>query len=450
MAAATITAKLVRSGLDVAVSHLPDDVVRLATLCLLDYAGVALAGVSDPAARILREQAVEEGRGPCAVIGHSARLSATQAALVNGTAGHALDYDDVHMSLPGHVSVTVLPAVLALAEARDLPPREVIAAFVGGFETACRIGLLVAPGHYARGFHATATIGSFAAALACAHLLRLDEARTVHALGIAGAQAAGLKAQFGTMCKPLHAGKAAQNGVLAALLAERGFEACADILGGSQAFAEAMSDDVNPEAALAPPPAGFHLRDNLFKFHASCYGTHGLIEAVRKLRERGVTESNVAVLTARVGSVNDKMCNIPAPRSSTEAKFSLRLMGAYALRGIDTARLDAFEEATIAAPEIVRLRDRISIVPEQALTMTQAVVTARLADGREETAEHDASSPERDLDRLARRLRQKFLALAAPVQGDAQAAQLADTMMNFAALPVAGTLMRGLAAVRAA
>jgi 2-methylcitrate dehydratase PrpD len=436
MTSATITAELVRRGLAVKFSALPDDLVTLATLCLLDYAGVALAGLTDPSARILREQAIDDGHGPCSLIGHPARLSASQAALANGTAGHALDYDDVHMSLPGHVSVAILPAILALAEARCLSPNDVIASFVAGYETGCRIGILVAPDHYARGFHATATVGSFASALACAHLLRLNEQRTVYALGIAGAQAAGLKAQFGTMCKPLHAGKAAQNGVLAALLAERGMDSAPDILGGSQAFAKAMSSDFNSDAALETAPNEFHLRDNLFKFHASCYGTHGIIEAVRKLRGGGVNDiARLASVTARVGAVNDRMCNIQTPRTSAEAKFSLRLMAAYAFNDIDTARLDAFGDSNMVDPRIDLVRDKIRIVPEQELTMTQAFVTAQLDDGTKLNADHDASLPERDLEMLKVRLRQKFMGLAAPALGEMPAAAIAESIERFVALP---------------
>jgi 2-methylcitrate dehydratase PrpD len=434
MLEAGITAELVRRGLDVSFAALPDDVVTLSELCLLDYAGVTLAGVSDPSALILREQMIAEGSGACSLVGHPAKLSASDAALVNGTAGHALDYDDVHMALPGHITVAVLPAVLALAEARGARPQDVVAGFVAGYETACRIGLLVAPGHYSRGFHATSTVGSFGAALACAHLLRLDERRTAHALAIAGAQTAGFKAQFGTMCKPLHAGKAAQNGVMAALLAERGFEGALDILGHAQGFARATSGDFQTDAALAPPPNGFHLRDNLFKFHASCYGTHGLIEAVRMLKA-GVAETDeVDSISVRVGAVNDTMCNIAHPRTSTEAKFSMRLMGAYAFRGIDTARLDAFDEAQISDPRVDALREKIVIVPETGLTLTQAAATAKLSNGAEIRAEHDASLPERDVGKLATRLRQKFTALAEPVQGTARARLTAENIEKFAAL----------------
>src|SRR5260370_8077118 len=127
------------------------------------------------------------------------------------------------MAMPGHPSVAILPGLLALAELRPSSGREVIPAFAAGYETACRIGAALQPGHYNLGFHSTGTVGAFGAAAACARLLGLDSEATAMAFGIAGTQAAGLKSQFGTMCKPLHAGKAAQNGLLAARLAARGF-----------------------------------------------------------------------------------------------------------------------------------------------------------------------------------------------------------------------------------
>jgi 2-methylcitrate dehydratase PrpD len=446
MSEESVTARLVRRGLEVQYAELPNDLIRLAALCVLDYAGVTLAGTSDPAARILRQEIVGAERGPCVIVGCPDRTTPSQAALINGTAGHALDYDDVHMALPGHVSVTILPAILALAEARDLSPKRIVASFVAGYETACRIGQLVAPGHYARGFHATATIGSFGAAMACAHLLGLDETRASHALAIAGAQGAGLKAQFGTMCKALHAGKAAQNGIFAALLAERGFEGSTDILGASQGFGDAMSSNMSPEAALAEASDGFHLRNNLFKFHASCYGTHGLIEAVRKLRGLGVDgPRDLVSVTARVGVINDKMCNIKDPRNGTEAKFSLRFMGAFSFCGVDTARLDTFDERALADPAVREAAAKITVVPDPSLSMTQAIVVARLQNGSELTTDHDAATPERDLEKLAPRLRAKFVGLAGSHLGAAAAEATAETIWRFSTLDEVGQLTRLLA-----
>jgi 2-methylcitrate dehydratase PrpD len=200
---AELTRTLAAQASAVAYEAVPDPVRTLARQCILDYYGVALAGAADPLARILLDEALDAGGAPQAsVIADAARLPILAAALVNGAAGHALDYDDVNLAMPGHTTVAILPALLALAEHRKSSGREVIAAFVAGYETACRIGSALRPGHYERGFHATGTVGAFGAAAACARLLGLDAETTARALGIAGTQAAGLKSQFGTMCKP--------------------------------------------------------------------------------------------------------------------------------------------------------------------------------------------------------------------------------------------------------
>src|SRR5215210_1866558 len=173
---------------------LPENVRALARQCVLDYYGVALAGADDPLVAILLDELAEAGGNPQAsLIGHAARLPMLSAALVNGAMGHALDYDDVNLAMPGHPSVAILPGLLALAEERRSSGR----AFVAGYETACRIGKALQPGHYNLGFHATGTVGCFGAAAACARLLGLDAEATTRALGIAGTQASGLKSQFG-------------------------------------------------------------------------------------------------------------------------------------------------------------------------------------------------------------------------------------------------------------
>ena len=201
------------------------------------------------------------------------------------------------------------------------------------------------PGHYTRGFHATGTVGAFGAAAACAHLLGLDAEATGRALGIAGTQSAGLKSQFGTMCKPFHAGKAAQNGLLAARLAARGFSSRPDLIECAQGFAATHAPDFLPEKALAEPKRGFHIYGNLFKYHAACYMTHAPIECGRQLRER----RRGARPTSRRSPCSshhatDRVCNIPAPTDGLEAKFSLRQTVAMALAGVDTASLGAYSE----------------------------------------------------------------------------------------------------------
>jgi 2-methylcitrate dehydratase PrpD len=339
-----LTRTLAEKACAVTYDALPEPVRELARQCVLDYVGVGLAGADDELARILLDDAIEAGGGgeQAGVIGHGTRLPVLAAALVNGAIAHALDYDDVNLAMPGHVSVAILPALLALAEERGSSGRAVIAAFVAGYETCCRIGMTLRPGHYTRGFHATGTVGAFGAAAACVHLLGLDAEATARALGIAGTQSAGLKSQFGTMCKPFHAGKAAQNGLLAARLAARGFSSRPDLIECEQGFAATHAPDFRPEKALAEPKHGFHIFNNLFKYHAACYMTHAPIECGRQLRDKlGAAPGDIAAISVKLHAGTDKICNIPAPTDGLEAKFSLRQTVAMALAGVDTASLGA-------------------------------------------------------------------------------------------------------------
>src|SRR5262245_21516449 len=424
IAAQGLTKTLAEQARTLTFADLPDDVRMLARQCVLDYVACTLAGAREELAGILLAEAQEQGGAPVAtVIGHTARLPVLSAALVNGAASHALDFDDVNLAMTGHPSVVLLSALLALAEERGSSGQDVLTAFVAGYELQCRLGLLLAPGHYnVLGFHATGTLGSFGAAAACAHLLGLDAETFATALGIAGTQAAGLKSMFGTMRKPLHAGKASYHGLLAARLARRGFTSRTDVLECPQGFARTHSPDFNPADALAAPPSGFHIRDNLFKYHAACYMTHAPIEAARKLRQQyGLKPEQIARIRLTIDETCDRVCNIPAPRTGLEAKFSLRLTTAMALAGVDTGRLGSYSEETAADPTLIALRDKVEFDFQPGRPNTIAELEVRLADGRTVAASHDAGIPTNDVDEQGRRLVEKCMALASPVLGETTA-----------------------------
>jgi 2-methylcitrate dehydratase PrpD len=423
---------------------LPENVCALARQCVLDYYGVALAGADDPLVAILLDELAEAGGNEQAsLLGHSVRLPALSAALVNGAAGHALDYDDVNLAMPGHPSVAILPGLLALAEQRRSSGRDIIAAFVAGYETACRIGSALRPGHYDLGFHATGTVGCFGAAAACARLLGLDPEATAHALGIAGTQAAGLKSQFGTMCKPFHAGKASQNGLLAAQLASRGFSSRPDLVECEQGFALTHGPDFRPDAALADPPGGFHILANLFKYHAACYLTHGPIETARAVRDRhNIAPEQIARITLKLDRSCDRVCNIPAPTDGLEAKFSLRQTVAMALAGVDTASLGAYSPATANDPALVALRDKVTLDFQDNWPQAAAEIAVALTDGNVLRASHDAGIPSADIAAQGERLAAKFDALAEPVLGAARARELRRAIESLDALPDAGDIGR--------
>lgn len=414
-----VTRWLAARATEVKFEDLPPEAVTLARQCILDWFAVTIAGAAEPAVSILRDVTLADDSAPAAtVIGWPQRASATNAALINGTASHALDFDDVNMAILGHPTVAILPGLLALAEIEGTSDRNFITAFVAGYDIACRVGTLVGPSHYAHGFHATSTVGSIGAAAACARVLGLDAEQTAMSYGIAATMASGMKSMFGTMCKPLHAGRAAQNGVMAARLAARGFSSRDDALECAQGFAATQSADFNSEMAMQPAPLDYHLRQNLFKYHASCYLTHGAIEAGRALRASSAVSSNaINAIEIRVAPVTDRVCNIAAPRTGLQAKFSLRLTVAMALAGRDTSAIASFSDTTALDPELMRLRDLAQIVFDPDCPEAKATVRIETADGRVFTASHDAGIANADLLQQQERLEVKFAALVEPVLG---------------------------------
>lgn len=424
---------------------LPSEVRTVAKHCVLDWLGVTLAGSREDAGRIVREEALEQGGAAQAtLIGDGARTSINQAALVNGTASHALDYDDVQFAFLGHPTVAVLPAVLAVAERDGLSGRDLITAFVAGVEVGCRVGHYVTEDHYARGHHATGTLGTLAAAAGTARMLGLDGEACATALGIAATQAAALKCMFGTMCKPLHAGKASANGQYAALLARRGFTSRGEGIECTQGFADTLSTAADTEAALAGIGEKFHTRDVLFKYHAACYGTHASIEALTRLRDaHELDPRGIEKVELRVPTRNLRVCNIQEPHTGLEAKFSLRMVSAMTLARRNTAAIDAYTDQLCAEPAMVRLRDKMQVVGDGELARGTSEVIISMEDGVVYREFDNRSVPNADLDAQGRRLEEKFAALAGPLIGAASADQVIELVRGLEELDtVAGILAR--------
>ncbi|QQS14097.1 MAG: MmgE/PrpD family protein [Rhodospirillales bacterium] len=440
---ADVTAALAAKAAGLRYQHLSPEARTVAKQCVLDFLGVSISGMDEPLTGILSEVAGEDGGSArSTVIGRGEHVGIATAALINGAMGHALDYDDVHLGMGGHPTVPVAPAVLALAEARGLSGRDVVTAFVAGLETECRIGRLVGPSHYAAGWHNTGTIGAFGAAAACANLLGLDAERTRHALGIAGTQAAGLKSVFGTMCKPLHAGKAAQNGVQAARWAAKGFTSHPSILDVPQGFLATQSTTPRPAEALAEPEGGFHIPATLFKYHAACYLTHSSIEAVRTLKERfKLTGEEVERVTLRIDEGHLKVCGIPEPRTGLEIKFSLRFTAAMALAGRDTANDSVYTDELANDPALAALRDKVAIETRRHDRHSAAEVVMRLRDGREVSETTDVGEPMADLDAQWHKLAAKFRALVAPVLGAERTERLVAACRDLDSVEDLGAFM---------
>jgi 2-methylcitrate dehydratase PrpD len=437
-----ITRALAEKALAIRLQTTPADVVSIAKQCVLDWLGVTLVGQSEKLTASLASVLEAQGGNPSVtIVGSRVRLPSFHAALLNGTASHAIDYDDVSLSIPGHASATVLAAVLALGEEINASGAQVLEAFIAGYEISCRVGALVAPDHYTKGFHATSTVGTFGATAACGKLLGLTSEQLSQALGIAATRAAGLKASFGTSCKPLQCGNAASNGVLAAFLAKNGFDGPDDVLEHRLGFAATHGDKMNVDVALGVPALvrdlsehpqtglgqdGYHLLFNLFKFHAACYETHSAIEcALNVSAQIGDNPGIIKSVRLRANRHCDDICNIQNPSTALESKFSMRLAAAFGLFGIATADPVSFNIENATNPDIVALREKISVELVDDMSVSVSVMTVELEDGRELHASHDSSVPASDIPEQGKRVQQKFLALARSALGDEAAQRVA-------------------------
>jgi 2-methylcitrate dehydratase PrpD len=308
---------------------------------------------------------------------------------------------------------------------------------VAGYETVGRAAVAIGPDPYLRGFHVTGTIGTLGAAAACARLLALEEPASAVALSLAATQAAGLKSNFGTMTKSLHAGSACRNGLLAALLAKRGFTANTDALEAGQGLAAAHGGALDAEAALAEPPAGWHLRENLFKYHASCFLTHAVIDAIGEALASGrVVATDVEHVGIHVSELELGACAIPAPADALQVKFSMAHLAAMAL--LDR-NMSAISDEDALDPELIAMRARVALIDDAQPERPRVEVALR--DGSVVEAMHDATTPEPDLELQRSRLAEKFTTLAAPVLGGRGAAELLAALQALDGSMPVGALM---------
>ena len=375
-------------------AKIPEDARHVMRLSLVDWVAVAVAGRKEPVSQILQRVGLSEGGTPEAlVIGCSRRLPARIAAKINGTLSHALDYDDTHFDSMGHTSVAVIPAALSLADKLSTPPQAFLEASLVGVELAVRIGTWLGRSHYHAGFHMTATAGTFGAAMASARILGLSSEQTRHALGIAASMASGIKTQFGTMGKPLHAGLAAHAGVDSALLALEGFVATNDGLEGKQGF--------SPTHHGAGDTCAFHEMGYEFvfervshKFHACCHGIHATLEALAILRDKfSIQPEDIAELVITVSPQYLNVCNIASPVTGLEAKFSYRLVSALFMCGHDTARIDTYNDVNCQDLDVLRLRDRVVVATDSGMSDAAAKVNLEMANGDVHFQSFDLTDP---------------------------------------------------------
>jgi 2-methylcitrate dehydratase PrpD len=361
-----------------------------AAAAIADTAGVILAGTGEPAARIVQEMIAGESGGECRILGTAGTAGPAGAALANGVAAHALDFDDMCFVSLAHPSCALVPAILAAGEVIHAPGAALLDAYVVGFELECRLGIVMNPRHYhERGWHCTSTIGTVGAAAAAARVLRLRAGQTRQALGIAASAASGLKENMGSMVKPLHAGMAARNGLMAARLAARGFTASADALDGPQGFLAAMDSQ---HLTLAPAAVDLGVRWEILdtgitvKLYPSCAATHPPLDALLDLkRETGFTHAQVESIDIEVDSMTPRLLLYERPATGLEAKFSMPFCAAAATvmghPGVDTFEKRAIDDRDVQAL-MPRVRMRVNPGFDAAPPLSRALVTVSLRDGR--------------------------------------------------------------------
>src|SRR5215831_6566088 len=414
---------------------LPPQAVHWAKVGILDTVGVTVAGSVEPAAQILG-RVVPPTAGASLVFGCADRTSALDAALINGTAAHALDFDDCNNTLGGHPSAPILPALFALADERQTDGRAFIAAYVAGFETECKLALGVNFHHYTKGWHPTATLGVHGAAAAACHLMRLDARRTATALAIACSLASGIKANFGTMTKPLHVGHCARNGLLAALLAEHDFTANTDAFEHGQGFLDVFNGPGTYDVArmLAHWGAPFDIVEPgiAIKQYPCCGSTHPALDVMLDLvRRHDLKPASVARIDAWTHARRLEHTNRPDPQSGLQAKFSVQYCLARALT--DRAiRIEHFEGDAWGDSAVRAVLPRVHAA---AYTTTQfpadnhygAEVKVTTTDAKVVSAKTDEPAGRSSANPLSHeRLREKFDNCVARALPRSRAALLAD------------------------
>lgn len=405
---------------------------------VLDAIGVALAGVGEPVAKIMLDYAAELPAVADATVWGSARkVALTEAALINGTLAHALDYDDMNRSMLGHPSSVLTAALLPLAESLHLPGRKLLEGYIAGLEAMARIGRIFGMQAYDRSWHPTAVLGVIGAAAGAACLLRLDHAQTLNAIGIAASEASGLKKNFGAMMKSVHAGSAARKGLWAAQMARRGLAADAAVLEGKFGFFDMFNDapDAREPADAATRPLDIMASGLVFKQYPCCGGLHTLVDIMLDLRSgQALRAEQVQEIECRVHPQKIAYLDRPQPAESLAAKFSIQYCVAVALlRGkvglADFTDAAIVETATRALMKKVRISGRADFggfESEIVISKTDGCqISVRMAEARG-SIRNPLSEAE---------LLQKFTDCAAVVLSPAQAAEAGVALLALDSAP---------------
>ncbi len=398
---------------------------------VLDWLGCALAGSRHSTLDILLAVLQEAGGSSQAtVFGRGLRLGFLDAPIANGQAGHLLDYDDTHLGgTLLHASSPTLAALFSVAERQTVSGAEFLLAYAVGFEAGVRTGR-TAPGHHKGGWHLTGTLGSIAAGVAAAKLLGLDAKRLVQAMAIAATQSAGMQQNRGTMCKSFHAGKAASSGVLAALLAERGFDGSPEIIEGNRGYCRIYSDVAAPQELVNELGTRWEIERNGHKPYACGVVQHAAIDAVLAIRSQADIETAlIEAIDLRVNPLVVSVTGVEDPATGLQSKFSVYHSAAVAL--IDgAAGTCQYSKERASDPAVIALRRKVKVTIDESLRNDQAVAEIVVQDLRHRAfVEHASGTADNPMSDGA--LEAKFIANAEPVIGHDRAARVCDLVRGL-------------------
>jgi 2-methylcitrate dehydratase PrpD len=361
-----LTQELGRFVAGLSYEKLPKEAVEIARTGFIDTIATMIAGAHDQAPQLLRK-GLAPAPGPASLYFSGESSTAPEAAWINGTAGHALDYDDV--GCRGHVSTVLVPAILAEAETLDLGGREMFAAYVAGYETWAELSRRDPGDHHVKGWHPTGIFGAIGAGGACAALRRLNPEKTAVALALSASQAGGIMANFGTMTKPFHAGRASHSGLVSARLAELGFTAATDALEHPQGFLSAVSPEgkADREGQVLDHGTEWHiLKQGLsIKKYPACYCTHRALDATLDLlAKRPLKPAEIAKITVSISNTHSLILRNHTPQTGLEAKFSMEFAMAAAVIS-RRASLGEYTDEFVRRPEVRELMRRVAIVTNE-------------------------------------------------------------------------------------
>ena len=420
---------------------IPDNVVHEAKRALLHWIGVAVGGSHEQSVDSALA-AVTQFSGPpqASVFGRSERLDVLHVAFVNGVSTDVLSFSDTHSETLIHPTGVIGPALAALAEQRPVSGKELLHALILGFDVASRVSLAVFPWHYDRGWHITGTAGAFGAGAAAGKILGLDAERIVWTLGIAATAAAGLRGMFGSMCKNFHSGRAAENGLLAAFLAQQGFDSVPDGIGGPRCFAHVLGESPDLGAVVRDLGETYEITKNTYKAYPCGVVIHPVIDAcVQIAATQGFDPESVASVEIRGNPFLIELTGRKTPTKTLEGKLSVFHSAAAALIARRVAEQE-FADPFIRRRDVITLRDKVTVQPDAQIREDEAHVTVKLRDGRtlQQHVEHATGTAERPM--TDRDIETKFRALCEPYLPASQITSLIDRCWNIADVPDAATL----------